>query len=113
MTGWIADGVVDIVIGTHALIQEGVHFGRLGIAVVDEQHRFGVHQRVMLRDKASDHDPDLLRYLSVRGIEPAAQLEILDYSPFDNNLQVQVMGEEEPVVLGAVITNQVFVEISK
>ena len=60
VTGWIADGVVDIVIGTHALIQEGVHFGRLGIAVVDEQHRFGVHQRVMLRDKASDHDPDLL-----------------------------------------------------
>ena len=63
--------------------------------------------------RVSDNDPDLLRYLSGRGIEPAAQLEILDYSPFDNNLQVQVMGEEEPVVLGAVITNQVFVEISK
>ncbi|MBK5107107.1 MAG: metal-dependent transcriptional regulator [Anaerolineales bacterium] len=63
--------------------------------------------------RVSDSDPDLLRYLSVRGIEPEAQLEILDYSPFDNNLQVQVMGEEEPVVLGAVITNQVFVEISK
>ena len=60
VTSWIAEGVVDIVIGTHALIQEGVHFGRLGIAVVDEQHRFGVHQRVMLRDKASKHDPDLL-----------------------------------------------------
>jgi len=57
---WISEGVADIVIGTHALIQEGVHFARLGIAVVDEQHRFGVHQRVMLRDKASDHDPDLL-----------------------------------------------------
>jgi ATP-dependent DNA helicase RecG len=57
---WIAGGVADIVIGTHALIQEGVHFARLGVAVVDEQHRFGVHQRVMLRDKASDHDPDLL-----------------------------------------------------
>ena len=57
---WISDGVADIVIGTHALIQEGVHFARLGIAVVDEQHRFGVHQRVMLRDKAADHDPDLL-----------------------------------------------------
>ena len=60
VTGWIADGMVDLVIGTHALIQEGVHFERLGIAVVDEQHRFGVHQRVRLRDKASDHDPDLL-----------------------------------------------------
>jgi len=57
---WIAEGTIDIAIGTHALIQEGVAFDRLGIAVVDEQHRFGVHQRVKLRDKSSDHDPDLL-----------------------------------------------------
>ena len=41
-----------LVIGTHALMQEGVHFGRLGLAVVDEQHRFGVHQRLALLDKA-------------------------------------------------------------
>ncbi len=51
---------VDIVIGTHSLIQEGVDFARLGIAVVDEQHRFGVYQRVQLREKAPDYDPDLL-----------------------------------------------------
>ncbi|MCP4223832.1 MAG: DEAD/DEAH box helicase, partial [Actinomycetia bacterium] len=60
VVGWIADGRIDLVIGTHALIQEGVHFARLGIAVVDEQHRFGVHQRVELKDKAGDVDPDLL-----------------------------------------------------
>ena len=41
-----------LVIGTHALMQEGVRFGRLGLAVVDEQHRFGVHQRLALLDKA-------------------------------------------------------------
>jgi ATP-dependent DNA helicase RecG len=41
-----------LVIGTHALMQEGVHFGKLGLAVVDEQHRFGVHQRLALLDKA-------------------------------------------------------------
>ena len=41
----VATGTVDVVVGTHALIQEGVHFARLGVAVVDEQHRFGVHQR--------------------------------------------------------------------
>jgi len=64
-------------------------------------------------NRVSDTDPDLLRYLSERGIEPAAQLEVLDFSPFDNNLQVHVEGEEEPVVLGAVITSQVFVEVSK
>lgn len=56
----IGTGDVDIVVGTHSLIQEGVHFDRLAVAVVDEQHRFGVHQRVQLRDKAEDYDPDLL-----------------------------------------------------
>lgn len=56
----IAAGAVDLVVGTHALIQEGVVFHRLGVAVVDEQHRFGVAQRVELRDKASGVDPDLL-----------------------------------------------------
>jgi ATP-dependent DNA helicase RecG len=43
-----------LVIGTHALMQEGVCFKRLGLAVVDEQHRFGVHQRLALLDKAGE-----------------------------------------------------------
>ena len=47
----ILDGDIDIVIGTHALIQKGVEFCRLGLAVVDEQHRFGVTQRSSLRQK--------------------------------------------------------------
>jgi len=56
----LATGAVDIVFGTHALIQEGVVFGRLGLAIVDEQHRFGVHQRVKLREQGDGYDPDLL-----------------------------------------------------
>jgi ATP-dependent DNA helicase RecG len=56
----IANGQVDIVVGTHALIQEGVDFSRLGAAVVDEQHRFGVAQRVDLKAKAVEVEPDLL-----------------------------------------------------
>jgi ATP-dependent DNA helicase RecG len=56
----LADGTVDIAIGTHALIQEGVHFSSLGVVVVDEQHRFGVEQRAALRDKSTDSVPDLL-----------------------------------------------------
>ncbi len=47
----IANGDIDIIIGTHALIQKGVEFSRLGLAVVDEQHRFGVTQRSALRQK--------------------------------------------------------------
>jgi len=56
----LADGTVDIAIGTHALIQEGVAFHSLGAVVVDEQHRFGVEQRAALRDKSSGGVPDLL-----------------------------------------------------
>ncbi len=52
----LADGSVGIVVGTHALFQEGVTFRDLGLAVVDEQHRFGVHQRLMLAAKGRDAD---------------------------------------------------------
>ena len=48
----LANGGVDVAIGTHALIQEAVSFHSLGVVVVDEQHRFGVEQRAALRDKA-------------------------------------------------------------
>ncbi|HET7483538.1 MAG TPA: ATP-dependent DNA helicase RecG [Actinomycetota bacterium] len=56
----VAAGEVDLLIGTHALIQAGVEFARLGIAVVDEQHRFGVHQRKALREKGTVGEPDIL-----------------------------------------------------
>ncbi|MDE0506776.1 MAG: ATP-dependent DNA helicase RecG [Candidatus Poribacteria bacterium] len=54
----IADGSAQIVVGTHALIQEGVDFHRLGLVIIDEQHRFGVMQRATLRDKGVT--PDVL-----------------------------------------------------
>jgi ATP-dependent DNA helicase RecG len=54
----LAAGTVDIVIGTHALIQSGVSFKKLGLAIVDEQHRFGVEQRSALRQKG--HNPHVL-----------------------------------------------------
>ncbi|MBA2777797.1 ATP-dependent DNA helicase RecG [Billgrantia kenyensis] len=47
----ILDGRARMVVGTHALFQGDVHFQRLGLAIVDEQHRFGVHQRLALREK--------------------------------------------------------------
>ena len=60
MLAGLADGSVDLVIGTHALIQEGVEFHSLGVVVVDEQHRFGVEQRAALREKAGAAVPDVL-----------------------------------------------------
>jgi ATP-dependent DNA helicase RecG len=57
----LAAGEVDVAIGTHALIQEGVDFASLGAVVIDEQHRFGVEQRAALRDKAGGGPvPDVL-----------------------------------------------------
>ena len=57
----MTSGDVDIVIGTHSLISDGIEFASLGVVVIDEQHRFGVEQRAALRDKgAGDAIPDVL-----------------------------------------------------
>ncbi len=61
----LADGTVDILIGTHALLTDQVSFSSLGVVVIDEQHRFGVEQRAALRSKGrgvdgTGRDPDLL-----------------------------------------------------
>jgi ATP-dependent DNA helicase RecG len=58
ITSGLRAGEIDIIVGTHALIYEGVEFKRLGLAVVDEQHRFGVEQRDLLRGKGGE--PDVL-----------------------------------------------------
>ncbi len=58
--GLINRGEAQLVIGTHALIEEKVEFGRLGLVVVDEQHRFGVLQRFKLMKKPNQPEPDVL-----------------------------------------------------
>ena len=54
----LADGTIDILVGTHALLQPDVKFNHLGLAVIDEQHRFGVNQRAKLRENGVN--PDIL-----------------------------------------------------
>jgi len=80
----IASGTVDVVVGTHALIQEGVVFERLGVAVIDEQHRFGVHQRVELREKAAGVQPDML---------------IMTATPIPRTLSMTLYGDLDVTVL--------------
>ena len=56
----LKEGKIDIIIGTHALFQEKVIFNDLGLVIIDEQHRFGVHQRLSLTSKSKDYPPDIL-----------------------------------------------------
>jgi ATP-dependent DNA helicase RecG len=56
----IADGSAQFVVGTHALFQEAVKFKNLGLAIIDEQHRFGVHQRLALRQKGQPEPHQLM-----------------------------------------------------
>ncbi|MDD5064617.1 MAG: ATP-dependent DNA helicase RecG [Phycisphaerae bacterium] len=51
----ISNGKVDIVVGTVALLQKDIEFAKLGLAVIDEQHKFGVHQRLLLRKRSTPH----------------------------------------------------------
>ena len=78
----IADGKANIVIGTHALIQEGVRFHNLGLAVVDEQHRFGVRQRLRLAEMGLH--PDLL---------------VMSATPIPRSLALTVYGDLDLTVL--------------
>ncbi len=54
----LKNGQINVAVGTHALIQEGVEFNNLGLVVIDEQHRFGVKQRAELKNKGTN--PELL-----------------------------------------------------
>ncbi|HEY8201790.1 MAG TPA: helicase-related protein, partial [Actinomycetota bacterium] len=82
----IASGEAGIVVGTHALIQEGIEFHNLGLAVIDEQHRFGVRQRIMLREKArGGATPDVL---------------IMTATPIPRTLALTLYGDLDVSVLG-------------
>ena len=83
----LANGTVDILIGTHALLTEGVDFADLGVVVIDEQHRFGVEQRAILRAKGTD--PDVL-VMTATPIPRTAAMTVY------GDLDVTTLGELPP-----------------
>ena len=78
----IKEGNVDIVIGTHALIEENVYFKKLGLIIIDEQHRFGVVQRKLLRDK---------------GV--LANLVVMSATPIPRSLALSIYGDLDVSVI--------------
>jgi ATP-dependent DNA helicase RecG len=83
----LADGTVDLLIGTHALLEEKVAFKTLGVVVIDEQHRFGVEQRAALKGKGDD--PDVL-VMTATPIPRTAAMTVY------GDLDVTVLGELPP-----------------
>ena len=61
-------------------------------------------------ERVRNDDPDLLRYLSEHGLRPGVAIQVLEYSPFDDNLCLQVTDQPESIVLGPRVTRQIFVE---
>lgn len=88
----LKDGTLDCIIGTHALIQSDVHFNDLGLVIIDEQHRFGVNQRRMLREKA-DH-PDVL-FMTATPIPRT--LSITTYGEMDVSMINELPAGRNPV----------------
>ena len=78
----LKEGEIDILVGTHALIQDDVHFKQLGLVITDEQHRFGVEQRKKLRSKGKD--PDVL---------------FMTATPIPRTLAITVFGEMDVSVI--------------
>jgi ATP-dependent DNA helicase RecG len=86
----LADGSAHIVVGTHALFQEAVQFHRLGLTIIDEQHRFGVQQRLALREKG--------RFDTRHGIQVPHQL-VLTATPIPRTLAMSVYGDLDTSVI--------------
>lgn len=84
----IAGGRAQVVVGTHALIQEGVEFYRLGLVIVDEQHRFGVRQRSELRSKGQG-----------RRSAPAPHMLVMTATPIPRSLALTVYGDLDMSIL--------------
>jgi ATP-dependent DNA helicase RecG len=87
----LAAGGVDLVVGTHALIEEGVRFGALGVVVIDEQHRFGVSQRVALKDKTTDSAGE--------GRDVLPDVLVMTATPIPRSLALTVYGDLDVTVL--------------
>jgi ATP-dependent DNA helicase RecG len=93
--GMLASGELSLVVGTHALIEESVRFARLGLAVVDEQHRFGVRQRAALDGKAPEGLAPHVLHMTATPIPRT--LALLEHADLDHTLLRELPSGRRPV----------------
>jgi ATP-dependent DNA helicase RecG len=93
----LAAGEVDLAVGTHALIEDGVRFKDLGVVVIDEQHRFGVSQRVALKDKTAQDADGARAAADVRDVLP--DVLVMTATPIPRSLALTVYGDLDVTVL--------------
>lgn len=98
LLGKLASGELSLIVGTHALIEESVRFARLGVAVVDEQHRFGVRQRAALDEKNSDPaHPERPHVLHMTATPIPRTLALAAYGDLDFTLLLELPAGRRPI----------------
>ena len=97
----IAEGQANLVIGTHALFQEAVIFNRLGLVIIDEQHRFGVQQRLALREKGQ-REGQVPHQLVMTATPIPRTLAMLQYADLDISVIDELPPGRKPVTTSAV-----------
>ncbi len=97
----LEDGTANIIIGTHALFQDSVNFHRLGLIIIDEQHRFGVHQRLALREKGQQGN--IRPHQLVMTATPIPRtLAMLQYSDLDISIIDELPPGRKPIVTSVI-----------
>ncbi|MBS3963703.1 MAG: ATP-dependent DNA helicase RecG [Methylomonas sp.] len=101
----LAVGAIDLIIGTHALFQDAVVFGKLGLVIIDEQHRFGVQQRLALRQKG-ERDGQVPHQLVMTATPIPRTLAMLQYSDLDMSVIDELPPGRKPVITRAIATER-------
>lgn len=97
----LEEGTANIIIGTHALFQDSVNFHRLGLIIIDEQHRFGVHQRLALREKGQQ--AGIRPHQLVMTATPIPRtLAMLQYSDLDISIIDELPPGRKPIVTSVI-----------
>lgn len=94
----IKSGNAQFIVGTHALIQENVHFANLGLAIIDEQHRFGVGQRLVLRNKGENAESIIPHQLMMSATPIPRTLAMTFYADLDVSVIAKLPPGRKPVV---------------